>query len=68
MIYLERTPALTDVKRLSKPGRRHYVAVDEIPRILGGLGITILSTSKGIMTGHKAKKENIGGELLAKVW
>jgi len=66
--YAGKTPALTDLKRLSKPGRRHYVSVDEIPRILGGLGITILSTSRGIMTGHKARKENIGGELLAKVW
>lgn len=63
-----RNPVLTDLKRLSKPGRRHYVSVDEIPRILGGLGITILSTSRGIMTGHKARRENIGGELLAKVW
>jgi small subunit ribosomal protein S8 len=66
--YADRTPALTDIKRLSKPGRRRYVGVDEIPRVLGGLGITILSTSRGIMAGHKAKKENLGGELLAKVW
>ena len=66
--FVDSTPALTDLKRVSKPGRRHYVGVDEIPRVLGGLGISILSTSRGLMTGHKARKENIGGELLAQVW
>jgi len=66
--YVDHTPALTDLKRISRPGLRHYVGADEIPKVIGGMGITILSTSRGIMTGHKARKENIGGELLAKVW
>jgi small subunit ribosomal protein S8 len=66
--YLDRTPALVDLKRVSRPGRRHYVSAEEIPRVLGGMGISILSTSKGIMVGHKARKQNIGGELLALVW
>lgn len=66
--YLDGTPALTDLKRESKPGRRRYVGSQEIPKVLGGLGITIVSTSRGLMTGHRAKKDNIGGELLASVW
>lgn len=66
--YLDRTPALTDVKRVSRPGLRQYVGSSEIPRVLGGMGISIVSTSKGLMTGHKARKENLGGELLALVW
>lgn len=61
-------PALTDLKRVSKPGLRQYVGAGEIPRVLNGLGITILSTSKGVMTGAKATRQNIGGELIAKVW
>tara|TARA_R110000850_G_scaffold258835_6_gene385578 strand:- start:1072 stop:1473 length:402 start_codon:yes stop_codon:yes gene_type:complete len=61
-------PALKDLKRVSRPGLRRYVACDEIPKVLGGMGITILSTSKGIMAGHSARKQNIGGELLALVW
>jgi small subunit ribosomal protein S8 len=59
---------VTDVKRVSKPGRRQYVQVDEIPRVLGGLGIAILSTSRGVMSGNQAKKQRVGGELLALVW
>ena len=66
--YLDRTPALTDVKRVSRPGLRQYVGATEIPRVLGGMGIAIVSTSKGLMTGHKARRENLGGELLALVW
>jgi small subunit ribosomal protein S8 len=61
-------PALTDLKRMSKPGRRRYVGAEEIPRVLNGLGISILSTSKGLMTGHQAKRQKMGGELLAQVW
>lgn len=61
-------PALTDLKRVSKPGLRQYVGADEIPRVLNGLGISILSTSNGVMAGHEAKRKNIGGELLALVW
>ena len=66
--YLGTTPALTDLKRISRPGLRSYVGSGEVPKVLGGMGITILSTSKGIMVGHKARKQNIGGELLATVW
>lgn len=61
-------PALTDVKRMSKPGIRRYVGADDMPRVLNGLGIAIVSTSRGIMTGHAAKRQNIGGELIAYVW
>jgi small subunit ribosomal protein S8 len=66
--YQGKTPVITDVKRVSKPGLRKYVGVDEVPRVLGGLGISILSTPKGVMTGAKARKAKVGGELLAKVW
>lgn len=66
--YQGKRPVITDVKRVSKPGLRKYVGVDEIPRVLGGLGISILSTPQGVMTGSKARKANIGGELLAFVW
>ena len=60
--------ALTDLKRVSKPGVRRYVGADEMPRVLNGLGIAIISTSKGLMTGHSAKRSNLGGEVLAHVW
>lgn len=56
------------LKRVSKVGRREFVKVDKIPRVIGGLGITILSTSKGIMTDRQARKERLGGEVLAMVW
>ena len=59
---------LTDLKRMSSPGMRQYVPVEEIPKVLNGLGIAILSTSKGLMTGSQAKKQRIGGEPLAIVW
>ena len=62
------SPALTDLKRISKPGLRQYVGAGDIPRVLNGLGITIVSTSKGVMTGAKASRQNVGGELIAKVW
>ncbi len=65
--YQGRTPVLRNLERVSKPGLRKYVSVDEIPRVLGGLGISILSTSRGLMTGAKAKKAKVGGELLAYV-
>ena len=55
--YTDGVPALTDLKKESKPGRRQYVGVEDIPKVLGGLGITILSTSKGLMSGHQAKKK-----------
>ena len=59
---------ITGLKRVSKPGLRIYVGADEIPQVLGGLGIAILSTSKGIMTGKEAKLAHQGGEVLAYVW
>ena len=66
--FVNRAPAITGLKRVSKPGLRRYVGSSEIPRVLGGLGISILSTSKGLMSGREAKKQNVGGELLAFVW
>ncbi|MDR3402316.1 MAG: 30S ribosomal protein S8 [Chthoniobacter sp.] len=63
-----RTSAITGLKRVSKPGLRKYIGVSEIPRVLGGMGISILSTPQGIVSGREAKKQNIGGELLAIVW
>ena len=62
------TPVLTDLKRVSKPGLRRYVGAGEIPRVLNGLGISIVSTSKGLKTGAAARREKLGGELLAFVW
>ena len=59
---------ISGLKRISKPGLRVYVNSNEIPRVLNGLGIAILSTSKGIMTDKEARKENIGGEVLAYIW
>ncbi|MBJ7347112.1 MAG: 30S ribosomal protein S8 [Thermoleophilaceae bacterium] len=65
---MQRRPAMAGLKRVSKPGRRIYVGSGEIPRILGGMGTTIISTSGGIMTGHEATKAGLGGELWAQVW
>jgi small subunit ribosomal protein S8 len=59
---------ISGIKRISKPGLRVYVKSDEIPRVLGGLGIVILSTSKGIMTDKVARREKVGGEVLCYVW
>ena len=53
---------------MSKPGRRVYVNADQVPRVLGGMGTAIVSTSRGVMTGHDARRQRVGGELLAKVW
>ena len=60
--------AITGIKRVSKPGLRRYVGAGDIPRVLGGMGIVILTTSRGVMTGHEARKANVGGEILAYVW
>jgi small subunit ribosomal protein S8 len=62
------TRVIQGIERVSKPGRRIYVNKDQIPRVQGGLGINILSTSRGLMTGRQAKREGVGGELLANVW
>ena len=60
--------AIVGIKRISRPGLRRYVGSQDVPRVLGGIGSSILTTSRGIMTGHEAKRANVGGELLAYVW
>lgn len=59
---------LTGLKRVSKPGLRSYASKDELPRVLKGLGIAIISTSKGVMTDKEARRQNVGGEVLAFIW
>ena len=66
--FVDGRPVLTDLKRISKPGRRQYVGSDDIPRVMSGLGISILSTSKGVMSGAAAKRQKRGGEILANIW
>ena len=66
--YDGKNKVISGLKRVSKPGLRVYVGTDDIPQVLGGLGISILSTSKGIMTGKEAKSVHQGGEVLAYVW
>ncbi len=61
-------PAINDLQRVSKPGRRVYAGVEEIPLVLGGRGMIILSTSGGLMTGREARQKGLGGELICKVW
>ena len=69
LIYREgRLPAITGLKRVSKPGLRTYVGKGEIPRVFGGLGLAIISTSRGLMAGRQAWRQGIGGELLCYVW
>ena len=63
-----RQRVLTDVKRISRPGRRIYARKDRLPRVLGGMGIAILSTSRGVMTSRTAQQEGVGGEVIAFVW
>ncbi|MFB6285248.1 MAG: 30S ribosomal protein S8 [Candidatus Bipolaricaulia bacterium] len=63
-----RERVIQDLQRVSKPSRRVYVGADEIPTVLGGLGIAILTTSRGILTDHQARQERVGGEVLAYVW
>jgi small subunit ribosomal protein S8 len=63
-----RSSAITGLKRVSRPGLRRYVGAKEIPRVLGGMGVSILSTPRGILSGREAKKQNVGGELLAYIW
>jgi small subunit ribosomal protein S8 len=60
--------AIVGIRRISTPGLRRYVAAKDVPRVLGGMGISILTTSRGVMTGQEAKKANVGGEVLAYVW
>ena len=65
---VNRSSAIEGLRRISRPGLRRYVGADEIPRVLGGMGTAILSTSRGVMSGREAKKQKVGGELLAYVW
>jgi small subunit ribosomal protein S8 len=71
-VYLKYTalnaPVIAELERVSRPGCRVYVGSKEIPKVLGGLGINILTTPKGVMTGRNAKREGLGGELLCQVW
>jgi small subunit ribosomal protein S8 len=64
----ERKPVITGLQRVSRPGQRSYVDHSHIPRIQGGMGTAIISTSKGVMTGHDARIEGVGGEVVARVW
>ncbi len=64
----DREPAISDIKRVSKPGLRRYVPTDSIPRVLNGMGIAILSTSKGVLVDREARKQKVGGELICTVW
>lgn len=66
--YNGRKGVIAGLRRVSSPGLRRYVGATEIPRVLGGLGIAIVSTPKGVLTGHEAKKQNVGGELLCFIW
>ena len=66
--YIGRSPAMSDVKLLSKPGRRLYTSVRDIPRTLGGYGVTIVSTNKGILSDKSARQQNVGGELICQIW
>lgn len=63
-----RRPVITGLKRISRPGRRMYTRKQDIPWVLSGMGISILSTPKGVMTGQRARQLNVGGEILCKVW
>jgi small subunit ribosomal protein S8 len=64
----DRKPVITGLQRVSRPGQRTYVDHAHIPRIQGGMGTAIISTSKGVMTGHEARLEGVGGEVVARVW
>jgi small subunit ribosomal protein S8 len=66
--YQGRKAVIVGLKRISRPGLRHYVGATEVPRVLGGMGTAILSTSHGVMTGTEARKRNIGGEVICYVW
>ena len=68
ILTLPITPALSGLTRVSKPGLRQYSNVEEMPKVMKGLGVAIVSTSRGVMTDRQARKEHIGGEILAYVW
>jgi small subunit ribosomal protein S8 len=64
----DRQPVISGLERISRPGRRRYVAGREVPRVMGGMGTAIVSTSTGVMTGHEARTKGVGGEVVAYVW
>jgi small subunit ribosomal protein S8 len=64
----DRKPVISGLERLSRPGRRRYVGAGDVPKVFGGMGTAIMSTSRGVMTGHEARREGVGGELVARVW
>ncbi len=64
----DRDPVISGMRRISRPGRRRYVGGDDLPRVQGGMGTAIISTSSGVMTGHEAKQKGVGGEVVAYVW
>lgn len=64
----DRSPVISGLKRVSRPGQRSYTSKDRIPKVFGGMGTTIVSTSAGVMTGHEASKKGVGGEVVAYVW
>ena len=66
--YVDEVPALTGIRRWSKPGRRLYYKCDEIPRVLGGLGVGILTTPQGVLPDREARRQNLGGEMICTVW
>jgi len=66
--YQGKKSVIEGIKRISKPGLRHYVGSTEIPRVLGGMGVAVVSTPEGVMSGTQARKKNLGGELLCYVW
>jgi len=66
--YIDGTPSISGLKRISTPGLRRYVDKDNMPRVLNGLGIAIISTSKGLLTEKQAKNESVGGEVLCHIW
>jgi small subunit ribosomal protein S8 len=64
----DRRSVISGIERLSKPGRRRYVSAGQVPKVLGGMGTSIISTSSGVMSGHDARRAGVGGELVARVW
>jgi small subunit ribosomal protein S8 len=64
----DRRSVISGIERLSRPGRRRYVGASEVPKVLGGMGTSIISTSSGVMSGHDARRAGVGGELVARVW
>jgi small subunit ribosomal protein S8 len=64
----DREPVISGLQRISKPGRREYVTADRLPRVLGGIGTAIVTTSRGVMTANEARRQHVGGEVVAFVW